>query len=84
MSMTMGSKPTIKVTAEERSSSRRNSKSNDVQRSRSGDRGPNSGGSRKSSMSETSVKHFNSHNGPSESHIYHEMEELQENSMLAS
>ena len=66
MSMTMGSKPTIKVTAEERSSSRRNSKSNDVQRSRSGERGPNSGGSRKSSMSETNVKHFNSHNGPSE------------------
>lgn len=91
--MTMGSKPTIKVTAEERSSSRRNS--NDVQmnkshqRSRSGDRGPNSGGSRKSSMvsdsnSMASVKHFNSHNGPSESHIYHEMEEPQENSMLAS
>jgi len=89
--MTMGSKPTIKVTAEERSSSRRNS--NDVQmnkshqRSRSGDRGPNSGGSRKSSMvsdNNSMAKHFNSHNGPSESHIYHEMEEPQENSMLAS
>ena len=71
MSMAMGSKPTIKVTAEERSSSRRNSKSNDVQRSRSGDRGPNSGGSRKSSMvadnnSIASARHFNSHNGPSE------------------